>query len=67
MANFKKFTNAQPPYENQPIYINVDHVVVVLDEVLNENKVTLWCKENHWVVNETLEETMKIINEDKND
>ena len=56
MAKFVTFRNASPPYEGQPILINIDHVISVYEDFTAQKKVALWTKDNFWHVEDTIEE-----------
>ena len=56
MAKFVTFRNANPPYEGQPILINIDHVISVYEDFTAQKKVALWTKDNFWHVEDTIEE-----------
>tara|TARA_Y100000401_G_scaffold98659_1_gene86568 strand:+ start:51 stop:272 length:222 start_codon:yes stop_codon:yes gene_type:complete len=56
MAKFVTFKNANPPYEGQPILINIDHIVSVYEDFAAKKKVMLWGKDNYWHVEDTIEE-----------
>jgi len=56
MAKFVTFTSDNPPYEGTQILINTDHIVSVYEDLTAQKKVALWCKDNFWHVQETIEE-----------
>ena len=60
MAKFVTFTNANPPYEGTPILINTDHVISVYEDLTANKKVALWCKDNFWHVEETIEQNLPV-------
>ena len=41
MAKFVTFKNANPPYEGQPILINIDHVISVYEDFTAQKKILL--------------------------
>jgi len=61
MAKFVVFTNASPPYEGTEIVINIDNIVSIYKDITAKNKVTLWSKDNSWIVKEDFNTVMKKI------
>ena len=56
MAKFGTFKNAKPPYEGQPILINIDHIISVYEDLTAVKKGALWTKDNYWHVEDTIDE-----------
>ena len=64
MANFKTFTNASPPYEGKKIAIDMDRISCFYEDVLKADegkKITIWSKENNWLVEEDFDTVKKIL------
>ena len=61
MAKFVVFTNANKPFEDRDIVINIDNIVTIYKDLTANDKVALWSKENFWHVQEDFNTVMKKI------
>ena len=61
MANFVTFKNAHPPFEGQPIALNLDLIKSISVDYTADFKTCLYSAEMAWHVQEDLETVLKLV------